>query len=121
MFKHKPRADEIPDFKGFLLYLKKINPELHDRYMNEVKKATIADSLVFIFFIVAITMAILGLVSIYSSGYLGLDAIVEIVVFLAMWAPIIIASIFGRKAHTQAIRIETEIVAEYHQSGFKEQ
>nr|MDO8114731.1 hypothetical protein [Candidatus Sigynarchaeota archaeon] len=121
MFKHKPRVDEIPDFKGFLVLLKKINPELHDRYMAEIKKAVIADVSVFVFFLVAITMAILALVSIYGNGYLGLDAIVEIVIFLVMWAPIIISSIFGRRAHTQAIRIETEIVAEYHQSGFKEQ
>jgi hypothetical protein len=33
----------------------------------------------------------------------------------------IVFSIMGRKAHTEAIRIESEIVVEYHRSGFKEQ
>ena len=120
VFKHKSRTDDIPDLKGFLVYLKKTNLELHDRYMTEIKKAFIADVLVFCCFIGAIVIAMLALYTIYSSGFLSSDIIVEVIVFMALFVPIIACSIIGRKAHAQAIRIETEIEAEYHQSGFKE-
>lgn len=120
MFRHKARTEDIPDLKAFLVYLKMNNPELHGRYMTEIRKAMIADVLVFCCFLGAIAMALLALYTIYSTGYLTTDTIAEIIIFLALFVPIIACSIIGRRAHTQAIRIETEIEAEYHQSGFKE-
>lgn len=120
LFKHKPRTEDIPDLKGFLLYLKKINPELHERYTVEIKKAFIADLMVFCCFIGAVIIAIIALYTIFSSEFLTTGTIAEIVIFMVLFVPIILCSIIGRKAHAQAIRIETEIEAEYHQSGFKE-
>jgi hypothetical protein len=120
VFKHKPRTTDIPDLKDFLIFLKKTNLELHDRYMAEIKKAFVADLLVFCCFLGAIATAVTALYTIYTSSYLSTDVIAELVIFLTLFVPIIVCSILGRKAHSQAIRIETEIEAEYHQSGFKE-
>jgi predicted MFS family arabinose efflux permease len=122
MFTHKPRiSEDIPDFKGFLVYLKKQNAELHDRYMYQVKRAAICDITMTVFAILGGLMAVLSLVSLMTRNYITTEAIVELVVFVAGLAGMIVASIFGRKAHTEAIRIESEIVVEYHRSGFKGQ
>ncbi len=122
MFTHKPRiSEDIPDFKGFLVYLKKQNPELHDRYMHQVKRAGIFDITMTAFAILGGLMAVLALVSLMMLNYVTTEAIVELVFFLVGLVGMIVASIFGRKAHTEAIKIESEIVVEYHHSGFKEQ
>ncbi len=124
MFTHKPRiADEIPevDFKAFLVYLQKQNKELHDRYIYQVKRAGIFDITMTAFAILGAVMAILALVSLVTLTYITTDVIVELVFFLVGLVGMIVASIFGRKAHTEAIKVESEIVVEYHRSGFKEQ
>jgi len=120
VFRHKPRTEDIPDLKGFLAYLKKINPELHERYMVQIKRAFIADVLVFCCFVTAVAVALIALYTLYSTGDITPNIVAELVIFMVLFAPIIICSILGRKAHTQALRIESEIEAEYHQSGFKE-
>ncbi len=122
MFSHKPRlSEDIPDFKGFLVYLQKQNADLHDRYMYQVKRATIFDITMTVCAVLGGLMAVLALVSLVTLNYMATDAIVELVIFVGGLVGMIVASIFGRKAHTEAIRIETEIVVEYHHSGFKEQ
>ncbi len=122
MFSHKPRlSEDIPDFRSFLVYLKKQNPELHDRYMYQVKRAGISDIIMTVCAIVGGLMAVLALVSLMTLNYVTTEAIVELVVFFVGLAGMVVASVFGRKAHTEAIRIESEIVVEYHRSGFKEQ
>ncbi|NMC04568.1 MAG: hypothetical protein GYA24_05115 [Candidatus Lokiarchaeota archaeon] len=122
MFSHKPRlSEDIPDFNGFLEYLKKQNAELHGRYMVQVKRAMIFDITMTAFAILGVLMAVLALVSLASLNYLSTEAIVELVIFAAGLAGMIVASFLGRKAHTEAIKIESEIVVEYHHSGFKEQ
>ncbi|MEX2683708.1 MAG: hypothetical protein Q6373_019190 [Candidatus Sigynarchaeota archaeon] len=121
MFTHKPRiSEDIPDFRSFLIYLKKQNPELHDRYMYQVKRAGIFDITMTAFAILGGLMAVLALVSLVTLNYIATEAIVELVFFVVGVAGMVVASIFGRKAHTEAIRIESEIVVEYHRSGFKE-
>ncbi len=122
MFTHKPRiSEDIPDFKGFLVYLKKQNADLHDRYMYQVKRATFFDITMTVCAILGVLMAVLALASMVALNYVTTEAIVELVIFVAGLVGMIVASIFGRKAHTEAIRIESEIVVEYHHSGFKEQ
>jgi hypothetical protein len=122
MFTHKPRiSEDIPDFKGFMLFLKKQNPELHDRYMVQVKRATIADITMTSFTILAVVMAILALAAMLMTSIFSTEMGVELAVFIGGLAGMIVFSIMGRKAHTEAIRIESEIVVEYHRSGFKEQ
>ena len=120
MFKHKHRADEIPDFKGFLVYLKNTNPDLYGRYQKEIKTALVADIIVFISFIIAIVAVILALFNMVNLGYLSDELIIELVLFIFFLIIMIISSVLGRKAHSRAIQIESEIVVEYHRSGFNE-
>jgi len=121
VFTHKPRiSEDIPDFKGFLVFLKKQSPDLHDRYMYQVKRAGISDITMTAFAILGGIMAVLALVSLVTLNYIATETIVELVLFIVGVAGMVVASIFGRKAHTEAIRIESEIVVEYHRSGFKE-
>jgi uncharacterized membrane protein len=122
MFGHKPRlSEDIPDFKGFLVYLKKQNAELHDRYMYQVKRATVFDITMTACAALGGLMAVLALVSLVTLNHFTTDIIVQLAVFVAGLVGMVVASIFGRKAHTEAIKIESEIVVEYHHSGFKEQ
>ncbi|MHA1791418.1 MAG: hypothetical protein ACTSVI_02160 [Promethearchaeota archaeon] len=119
MFRHKPRVDEIPDFKGFLIYLQEVNPELHGRYMKQLKKALIADIMVFVMFIATVFSALLLFNNLFTIGYLNNDLYVLISVFIGSFIGVIISSVFGRKGHSKAIEIESEIVVEYHHSGFR--
>jgi hypothetical protein len=122
MFTHKPRiSEDIPDFKGFLVFLKKQNADLHDRYMYQVKRAAIFDIIMTVCAALGGLMALLALITMVMKNIIATEAIVELVIFVAGLVGMVVASIFGRKAHTEAIRIESEIVVEYHHSGFKEQ
>jgi len=118
MFRHKPRADEIPDFKQFLEYLHNKNPELHSRYTKEVRKALIADIFVFACFVAAVFAVIVVLVDLATVDQFTSYLIVGIVSIFVFIAVMVVASVFGRRGHAAAVRIETEIVTEYHRSGF---
>jgi hypothetical protein len=86
MFTHKPRiSEDIPDFKGFMLFLKKQNPELHDRYMVQVKRATIADITMTSFTILAVVMAILALAAMLMTSIFSTEMGVELAVFIGAW------------------------------------
>ncbi|MBN2150346.1 MAG: hypothetical protein JW839_02755 [Candidatus Lokiarchaeota archaeon] len=122
MFSHKPRiSEDIPDFKGFLVYLQKQNTELYDRYSHQVKRAVTCDVIMTAFTVLGGLMAVLALVSLVTLNIVTTEAVVELALFVVGLVGMIVASVFGRKAHTEAIRIESEIVVEYHKSGFKEQ
>ncbi len=120
MFKHKHRVgDEIPDFNGFLVYVKQTNRQLHDRYMKEVRKAMIADICVFAFFIAALVFILLILVEMNITGYISDVFIVELVLMFVFVACMVISSVIGRQGHSEAIKVESEIVVFYHKTGFQ--
>ena len=120
-FKHKPfiTEDDIPDLKSFLVYLKENNPELHRRYMKQIQIAFIADLLVVIFFITSIALGIAAFGQMIVLQYMTKTTWATLIAFLAFIPAVIVSSIFGRRAHTEAIRIESEIIVAYNKSGFK--
>lgn len=118
MFRHKPQVEgEIPDFKGFVVYLKQANPDLHDRYAREVRRALVADVAMFACFcgvvVSGIVLFYVMMSSVFYSSFTG-----GVVSFVACIAGMLGLSIAGRKAHAAAVRIESEIVVEYHRAGF---
>ncbi|MHA1683599.1 MAG: hypothetical protein ACTSUE_21855 [Promethearchaeota archaeon] len=118
MFRHKPRVDEIPDFKGFLVFLEQINPELHGRYTAQLKKTIIIEVLMLLFFVTALVFGGLSFFFMFKYGYFTNAIITYLSIFFISLVFVIILSVFGRKGHAGAIRIESEIVVEYHKSGF---
>ncbi|MFX0101424.1 MAG: hypothetical protein ACFFCS_17750 [Candidatus Hodarchaeota archaeon] len=119
MFKHKHRAEEIPDFKGFLVYLERTNRELHERYKKALKVALIGDILVFVSFITALLFIVLAIFNYINSGPPG-DFYTFFIIGIVFIGLTIASSGLGRRGHSQAIHIESEIVVEYHRSGFSE-
>ena len=117
MFRHKPQVEgEIPDFKGFLVYLKQVNPDLHGRYERELRRALVADVAMFACFVGTI-MSGFGLFSSMATSTLSIPFIAGLVSFFAFIAAMLALSVAGRKAHAAAVRIESEIVVEYHRTG----
>ena len=117
MFRHKHRAEEIPDFKGFLIYLEKANPELHARYKKALNVALLGDVLVFISFLAAILFIVLAIFNYMNAGPIN-EFYTYFIIGIVFIAVTMVSSVVGRKGHSEAIRIESEIVVEYHRSGF---
>ncbi|MHA1371589.1 MAG: hypothetical protein ACTSWN_10250 [Promethearchaeota archaeon] len=111
-------SDDIKDVKGFLVYLERNNPGLYNRYMRELRYARVADILVFIFFLSAIGIVVFALYHIYYYPSLTWVYNTEVVFFFVFLSLTVVSSIFGRRGHAKALEIETEIIVEYHRSGF---
>lgn len=118
MFRHKHRADEIPDFPRFLDYIEQNDPELFKRYHQQLKIALIGDILVFIFFLGAIAFIVGALFFLLMNPYALLELIALLIAGGAFFAGVIAASVIGRRGHAGAIRVESEIVSAFHKSGF---